>query len=188
MEYLVIVFVIGQLMFFDHGRNYMAEQLLPALRAAGADVLPPVSLDDCEPGPPSDGGERKMDEAERWKAFNLKIDAAVRTGTDRADVLVAVLDGNEPNARTLVEIAYAAENGKLVLGFWGDVRRDPYCELCPMNPQAERLIAQSGGAIHQVLSDLTQALARERKDRRLQAAVSKAATWPVASPNSDRPS
>ncbi len=157
----MIVYISGQMRFFEHGRHFIKSRLLPALQGAGADVLPSAVPWEGRPAS-TNGGSNELDEGALWEARNSELESDPLTQIEGADVVVVVLNGDEPKEQTLLELGFANAKGKLLLGFWDDIRRDPHCELCPVNPLAEHLIAKSGGGIHSTLQGLAEALARGR--------------------------
>ena len=181
-------YIAGKLEYHQHGRIYLHRKLIPALRYAGIEVIELLALD--APGASQRAGKRlsKADEVRAWEAFNTEMSNHTRVGIDRADMVVAVLDGDGPyEFSTIKQIEYAAAAKKLVLGFWNDVRRDVYCEKFPTNPYAELLIRRSGGTINQSLAALTETLTRKSEHRRLQTAtVNDAAIGLNAVPDHDR--
>jgi nucleoside 2-deoxyribosyltransferase len=79
---------------------------------------------------------------------------------DRADALVAVLDGADVDSGTAAEIGYAFARSKRIVGYRGDSRRAGENEGAVVNLQVEYFIRASGGTIVTRVSDLPRALRR----------------------------
>ena len=78
---------------------------------------------------------------------------------DRADALVAVLDGADVDSGTAAEIGYAYARGKRIVGYRGDSRRAGENAGAVVNLQVEYFIRASGGTIVTRLADVGRALA-----------------------------
>jgi nucleoside 2-deoxyribosyltransferase len=86
-------------------------------------------------------------------------------GIDRADAVVAVLDGVDVDSGTAAEIGYAFARGTPVIGYRGDVRPAGDNEGAVVNLQVEYFIRAGGGTIVTRLADVRKALARLRRAR-----------------------
>src|SRR5439155_8658469 len=111
---------------------------LPTLRRAGHRVIDPWSL----------ASGRAIGRARR-SALRRANAAAARgnqSAIDRADALVAVLDGADVDSGTAAEIGYAFARGKRIVGNRGDSRRAGDNDGALVNLQVEYFIRSSGGA------------------------------------------
>jgi nucleoside 2-deoxyribosyltransferase len=95
-----------------------------------------------------------------WRRLNVEIGGNNRAGIDRADMVLAVLDGVDVDSGTAAEIGYAFAKGKPILGYRGDFRVSADNEGSTVNLQVEYFIRQSGGDIVTKLADLAPALAK----------------------------
>ena len=79
---------------------------------------------------------------------------------DRADAVLAVLDGVDVDSGTASEIGYGAGRGLPVIGLRTDLRRTGENEGCLVNLQVEYFVRLNGG---QMVTDLDQAVAALRE-------------------------
>jgi nucleoside 2-deoxyribosyltransferase len=86
---------------------------------------------------------------------------------ERADGVLAILDGPDVDSGTAAEVGYAAARGTPVVGLRTDTRRTGENDGCTVNLQVEYFIRLHGGA---VFGDLRAAVSRLRRlaDRRAQ--------------------
>jgi len=140
--------------------------LLPALRRAGHQPLDPWK----------DPAGRAIERALR-RPYGLARRAALRRANaeaaranqraiERADALVAVLDGADVDSGTAAEIGYAAARGLPIVGYRGDTRLAGDNDGAIVNLQVEYFIRASGGTIVTRVADVTRALARIARRRR----------------------
>jgi nucleoside 2-deoxyribosyltransferase len=102
-------------------------------------------------------GAKKRD---AWRKLDVEIGGNNRAGIDRADMVLAVLDGVDVDSGTAAEIGYAFAKGKPILGYRGDFRLSADNEGAMVNLQVEYFIRQSGGDIVTKVADLGPALAK----------------------------
>jgi nucleoside 2-deoxyribosyltransferase len=93
-----------------------------------------------------------------WAALNKEIGANNRAGIDRADLIVAVLDGPDVDSGTASEIGFGAALKKPVIGYRGDFRLSADNEGSLVNLQVEYFITVNGGLIVRSLDELRVAL------------------------------
>lgn len=153
------IYMASPLGFSQVGRHFYDGVLVPLVRALGYEVLDPWAL--------SDGGKVAAVQAmpygsarrEAWRVLNREIGASNRSALDRADGVLAVLDGVDVDSGTAAEIGYAFARGKLIVGYRGDFRLSADNEGSTVNLQVEYFIRESGGTIVERHEDLAQALA-----------------------------
>jgi hypothetical protein len=145
--------------FSQAGRHFYDGVLVPLVRRLGYDVLDPWALTD--PGRVVAVQALPYGPARReaWRALDREIGATNRAAIDRADGLVAVLDGVDVDSGTAAEIGYAFARGKLIVGYRGDFRQAADNERATVNLQVEYFIRESGGTIVDRYEDLETALA-----------------------------
>ena len=163
------IYVASPLGFADSGREFYDGRLLPALRRAGHVVIDPWRL-------PSGAAvararRRPYGRARRdaFAAANADAARGNQRAIDRADAVVAVLDGVDVDSGTAAEIGYAFARGKPIVGYRSDVRLAGDNEGAIVNLQVEYFIRASGGTIVTRLADVRRALAaltRARRGRR----------------------
>jgi nucleoside 2-deoxyribosyltransferase len=136
-------YVASPLGFTEAGRAYYAATYLPALAA----VVEPVDPWGHPHAPP--GAQR-----EHWLTVGERNAADIRS----CALLVAYLEGQEPDSGTVVELGYAAGIGLPCFGLRSDVRRagEPGMAL---NLQVEAFVVGSGGIMATTLEELVAALA-----------------------------
>lgn len=143
-------YVASPLGFTEAGRAWNRDVLLPAL-AAVVEPLDPwaaTTAQDIEHA--RDGGRLR----ELW------LDIARRNAEliDGADLLVAVLDGPDPDSGTSAEIGYAAARGISVLALRTDLRQAGEPEMA-VNLQVEYFATSGGVPVSRTLEELVGALA-----------------------------
>jgi len=153
------IYLAGPLGFSEAGRHFHTQVLVPFVCGLGYEVVDPWALT-----PPArlaavralpDGPARRQ----AWRALNREIGGANRAAIDRADGVLAVLDGPDVDSGTAAEIGYAFARGKLVVGYRGDFRLSADNEGSVVNLQVEYFIRESGGRIVERYEDLAPALA-----------------------------
>lgn len=147
---LPICYVASPLGFTEGGRRYYYDVYLPAL-AAVVDPVDPWAMTSA-----AEVAQALRDGTER--ALWLKIGARNAAAISESELLVAYLEGAEPDSGTVVEVGYAAALGKRCFGLRSDLRQagEPGVAL---NLQVEAFIVQSGGTIVASLDDLVAAIA-----------------------------
>lgn len=94
---------------------------------------------------------------------NAAAARANQRAIDRADALVAVLDGTDVDSGTAAEIGYAFARWTPIVGYRGDVRPAGDNEGARVNLQVEHFIRASGGTIVTRLADVPRALSGVRR-------------------------
>jgi nucleoside 2-deoxyribosyltransferase len=156
----VRLYLAGPLGFSEAGRAFHDNVLVPLLRGLGDEVLDPWKLTDAakiEAAAALPYGPRRRD---AWRALNTEIARNNMEAIDRADAIVAVLDGVDVDSGTAAEIGYAFARGKPILGYRGDLRLASENEGALVNLQVEFFIRESGGGIVTGVDDLAEALTR----------------------------
>ena len=152
------VYVASPLGFADSGREFYERRLLPALRRAGHEVLDPWRL---VSGASLEQARRRPYGRARRAALAVANAEAARgnqRAIDRAEAVLAVLDGADVDSGTAAEVGYAFARGKRVVGYRGDVRPAGDNEGAIVNLQVEYFIRASGGTIVTRLADVARAL------------------------------
>jgi nucleoside 2-deoxyribosyltransferase len=134
--------------------------LVPYVRGLGYEVLDPWTLTD--PGKIAAVADLPYGPAKReaWRALNREIAERNHAAIDRADAVVAVLDGADVDSGTAAEIGYAFARGKLIIGYRGDFRLSADNEGSVVNLQVEYFVRESGGTIVDRYEKLAAALPR----------------------------
>src|SRR5881397_1850798 len=136
------IYMASPLGFSEAGRHFSNAVLVPFVAGLGYEVL------------------------DAWGKLNREIGATNRAAIDRADGVVAVLDGTDVDSGTAAEIGYAFARGKLIVGYRGDFRLSADNEGSAVNLQVEFFIRESGGAIVSRYEDLEMCLRPLRARRR----------------------
>lgn len=140
-----LCYLASPLGFSEAGRHYYAEVYRPALEKVVTVVDPWELTTDAEiASARAAGQQREMAlEAGRRNAEAIR----------RCSLLVAFLDGQEPDAGTVAEVGYAAGLGLRCFGLRSDLREsgEPGVRV---NLQVETFIAESGGTIASTLDEL----------------------------------
>ena len=154
------IYMASPLGFSEVGRLFYDGTLIPRVIRLGFEVIDPWTL----------GDQAKIDavhnmpygQARRdaWRRLNVEIGGNNRAGIDRADMVLAVLDGVDVDSGTAAEIGYAFAKGKLILGYRGDFRLSADNDGSIVNLQVEYFIRQSGGDIVASFGKLELALAK----------------------------
>ena len=148
------IYMAGPLGFSEAGRHFYRAVLVPFVAGLGYDVLDPWAAADARtieavermpPGP----GRRQA-----WRELNHQIGTANLAAIDRADGVVAILDGPDVDSGTAAEIGYAFARGKFIVGYRGDFRLSADNEGGTVNLQVEFFIRESGGTIVARYDDL----------------------------------
>jgi len=152
------IYLASPLGFSEIGRAFYNGTLIPEVKRLGFDVIDPWTLTD----------QAKIDAVQKmpygperrdaWRKLNVEIGGNNRAGIDRADMVLAVLDGVDVDSGTAAEIGYAFAKGKPILGYRGDFRLSADNEGSMVNLQVEYFIRASGGDIVTELKKLPEAL------------------------------
>ncbi|WP_424630445.1 nucleoside 2-deoxyribosyltransferase [Bradyrhizobium sp. SYSU BS000235] len=159
------IYLAGPLGFSEAGRAFHLE-MVKLLAREGHDVLDPWAF---EPKTIAKVLAMPYGEARRaaWAKLNPRIGLANQKLIDKADVIVAVLDGVDVDSGTASEIGYGFARGKRIIGYRGDFRIAAENEGSVVNLQVEYFIRASGGAIVTAIADLPNALKKVLKPRGL---------------------
>lgn len=87
-------------------------------------------------------------------AVAVAIGLANATQIDKADCVLAVLDGQELDSGTVSELGYAAGKGKKVYGYRGDFRDLGELPGVPFNLQVYYFIVASGGTVFRSIEEI----------------------------------
>jgi nucleoside 2-deoxyribosyltransferase len=137
-------YLASPLGFTEVGRDYYRRVYLPAL-ATVVEPVDPWSLDMVTtPG----AGDR-----ERMLAIGRANAEAIRSCV----LLVAHLDGQEPDSGTVAELGYGAALGLRCFGLRSDLRQSGEPGVA-VNLQVETFVLDSGGAMVASLAELVAAL------------------------------
>jgi len=155
------IYTAGPLGFSEAGRAFHA-QMVAQLKELQHEVLDPWTY---SPKAVMKVLAMPYGEARRkaWAKLNPKIGAANQAMIDKADVIVAVLDGVDVDSGTAAEIGYGFAKGKTIIGYRGDFRIAAENEGCTVNLQVEYFIRKSGGTIVTAIADLPKALSKAAK-------------------------
>lgn len=143
---MATVYIAGPQVFTPSGRVHVREEVIPALEAAGHDPVFPAELgdeDDLRDALSREGEDRVAALAD-WSAATGRRN---REAIERADAVLASLDGADVDSGTAAEIGYAAALGIPVVGYRTDSRESGENEAVAVNLQVEAFIADSGGRI-----------------------------------------
>lgn len=140
-------YVASPLGFTEAGRDYYERVYLPAL-AAIVQPIDPWSLGTVTP--PS------VTERDRALAIGRANVEAIRS----CELLVAHLDGQEPDSGTVAELGYGAGLGLRCYGVRSDMRQSGEPGVA-VNLQVETFVIDSGGAMCATLEELVAALRRD---------------------------
>jgi nucleoside 2-deoxyribosyltransferase len=143
-------YVASALGFTEAGRHYYEHVYLPAL----ATVVEPVDPWALTTAAEVEAARVAGDERAMALEIGRRNAVAIRTCT----VLVAHLDGQEPDAGTVAELGYAAALGLRCHGLRTDFR-DSGERGVRVNLQIEAFVAESGGVIVGDLAALAATLA-----------------------------
>jgi len=152
------IYLASPLGFSEIGIAFYNGTLIPEVKRLGFDIIDPWTLTD----------QAKIDAVQKmpygperrdaWRKLNVEIGGNNRAGIDRADMVLAVLDGVDVDSGTAAEIGYAFAKGKPILGYRGDFRLSADNEGSTVNLQVEYFIRASGGDIVTELKKLPEAL------------------------------
>jgi len=146
--------------FSEAGRAFYSGRVIPAVQALGHDLIDPWVLTDqakIDAVQAMPWGTARRD---AWRALDLAIGHNNRLGIDRANAMLAILDGADVDSGTAAEIGYGFGRGMPILGYRGDLRICSDNEGATVNLQVEYFIRQSGGDIITKLAELPEAFAK----------------------------
>jgi len=158
----VKIYLASPLGFSEAGRAFYKDTLIPEVKRLGFEVIDPWVLTD----------QAKIDAVQKlpygperraaWRRLNSEMGGNNRAGIDRADMVLAVLDGVDVDSGTAAEIGYAFGKGKPIVGYRGDFRLAADNEGSTVNLQVEYFIRASGGDIVASVAELWRALDKMR--------------------------
>jgi nucleoside 2-deoxyribosyltransferase len=154
------IYMASPLGFSEAGRLFYDGTLIPEVVRLGFEVVDPWTLTDQAKMKAVQNMPYGQARRDAWRRLNVEIGGNNRAGIDRADMVLAVLDGVDVDSGTAAEIGYAFAKGKPILGYRGDFRVSADNEGSTVNLQVEYFIRQSGGDIVTKLADLAPALAK----------------------------
>src|SRR5262245_64706987 len=148
------IYMASPLGFSEAGRHFYGSVLVPFVAGLRYEVLDPWALADQAKIAAVQRLPYGPEKRDAWCRLNREIGATNRAAIDRADGLVAVLDGVDVDSGTAAEIGYAFGRGKLIVGYRGDFRLSADNEGSIVNLQVEYFIRESGGTIVTRYGDL----------------------------------
>lgn len=155
------VYVASPLGFAVPFRGYYKTELLPALEAAGFQVLDP--WDNADAAQAFAVAERVEARSERIRLL-AEVNAVVGAKNTKmlrsADIVFAILDGADVDSGTAAEIGYAAACNTPIVGLRTDLRQSGDNEGCAVNLQVEYFIRSNGGSIVQTLAEAVSEVGR----------------------------
>jgi len=139
-----LVYVAGPL--FSEAERAFLEQIVDTLaKSAGLDPLADFFL------PPRDGGELGKG-PKRRNIFELDLD-----NLTSAKVVVALLDGQDVDSGTCIELGYAYAKGKKILGILTDFRSYHTSDVEPHRPNLMIWgVCEKGNTLFHKLPDLAE--------------------------------
>jgi nucleoside 2-deoxyribosyltransferase len=144
-------YVASPLGFDEAGRHYYRAVLLPALEAVVEPVDPWALTTEQEIA--------RARAAGRLREMMLEIGRRNTKAIRSSALLVAILEGQEPDSGTVAELGYASGLGKRCYGLRSDLRQAGE-EGVALNLQVETFVVDSGGVIVATLADLVEQLRR----------------------------
>ncbi len=146
------VYLAGPQVFTPQGEQFVRDRIIPALEENGYDPLYPSDTDDDDDGGASSVGETlarpvSVERAEELNQWGMEVGEKNIRDIDRADVVVANLDGADPDSGTAAEIGYAHGTGTPIVGYRTDRRSTGENEGLVVNLQVEYFIRVSGGSV-----------------------------------------
>jgi nucleoside 2-deoxyribosyltransferase len=147
------IYLASPLGFMTGTQGYL-QQLKEHLSAQGLRILDPWSKDWSETinssfeSIPSQGLENA------FGSTASLIGATNEMMIREADLLLAVLDGMEPDSGTVAELGFAAALGKTVYGLRTDLRDAGDFPGVPLNLQVLHFIKSSGGCLFRAIDEI----------------------------------
>jgi nucleoside 2-deoxyribosyltransferase len=152
------LYVASALGVSEAGRYFYYGHLLPLVERLGFAVLDPWALTDAAKIAQVRAMEFGAVRREAWRQLNRGIGEANQQAIERADGLLAVLDGPSMGGGIGAEIGFAYARGKRIIGYRGDFRRSGDNEGTIVGLQVEYFIQASGGTIVTALAQLSDIL------------------------------
>ena len=140
---------------FSREHTHYRERIKERIRALGFDVFDPWEQEEAaerigqamsmEEGPARAGAIKEA------AAFTGRLNAQ---GLKGADLVLAVLDGTEPDSGTVAELGYGAGIGKRCFGLRTDFRDCGDFPGVPLNLQVLHFIEESGGRLFRKIEEI----------------------------------
>jgi nucleoside 2-deoxyribosyltransferase len=164
----LIVYVASPLGFTASTRAYLKKHLIPKIRTAGVTTINP-----WDSGPEIKKLHEDIQKTKnldlrrnKWEFFVQKLGKANANSIERADGIVAVLEGTDVDSGTAAEIGYGVGLGKWVIGYREDFRRTGEDETAEVNLQVEYFVTKSGGIVAHTVTELQNALRKKTRSKR----------------------
>ncbi|MCA9486176.1 MAG: nucleoside 2-deoxyribosyltransferase [Nanoarchaeota archaeon] len=147
------VYIASELGFSEAGRSFYYKELVPKLQELGLEILDPWTLTPESLINESKTSTSLEERKTKWKETNKIIAENNQKAIESCDILLAVLDGSDPNSGVCAELGYAAAKGKVVFAYRGDFRLCGDNEGAQVNLQVEHFIYQTKGTISTSLTE-----------------------------------
>lgn len=131
------VYVASPYGFAKSTAVFMKDQFYRAIKKGGCTIIDPWRYDPAKLPPPMELGKLNAQDIEK------------------ADGVIAALDGVDVDSGTAAEIGYASALKKRIIGYRGDLRRSGEHPSVKVNLQVEYFIRANGGTIVETLEGLT---------------------------------
>lgn len=145
---MATVYVASPFGFSVATSGFYEDELLPAIRAGGLEPLDPwadpLAEDELTAALALPAGEARN---EALRVINRRLGAANAANIQRADAVLAVLDGVDVDSGTAAEVGFAAALGKPIVGLRLDTRQAGDNEGAVVNLQVEHFILAGSGRI-----------------------------------------
>jgi nucleoside 2-deoxyribosyltransferase len=167
------IYLASPLGFSEIGREFYVGELIPLLQHLGHEVIDPWILTHQRSIDEVVSMEYGANRRDAFRRLNKEIGRNNRLGIDRAESMLAILDGVDVDSGTASEVGYGYGRGLPIVGYRGDFRLSADNEGSTVNLQVEYFITESGGRVVTRLSDVPDAitavadsLARRRGSKR----------------------
>jgi nucleoside 2-deoxyribosyltransferase len=110
------IYIASPLGFNESGRLFLKEKIRPMLSELGFEILDPwKGIENLS--------EEEINKGELSYEERLKIGKKNEEVLNKADVVLAILDGPDVDSGTSAEIGYAYAKGKVIMGYRSDFRK-----------------------------------------------------------------
>ncbi len=154
------IYIASPLGFFESGRIFLYEYLIPLVESLGLEVLDPWKLTPESEIKRVASIEDYSKRKEEWCRLNMIIGENNKKAIESSQGLLAILDGCDVDSGTAAEIGFAYGLGKKIIAYRSDFRLSSDNEGCTVNLQVEFFIKSSGGTISRDLPGLREELIR----------------------------
>ncbi len=138
------IYIASPLGFSESGRLFLKEKIKPMLSELGFEILDPwEGIENLS--------EEEINKGELSYGERLKIGKRNEEALNKAEAVLAILDGPDVDSGTSAEIGYAYAKGKIIMGYRSDLRKSGEDMV---NLQIETFIIESGGKITRSLDEL----------------------------------